>query len=511
MLQKLLRTILPLLSAAVLAFSAGASTAVPIVTAQASPAVSTRLSTLSAIGQNVRDYGAKGDGTTDDTAALEAAIEAGNAVYLPAGKYRVTRKITIPVQTEVGFAPDAQLVIDSGVRLLIYGTITADNTCLFAGEGTVAGKAQNLSGNPFWFGAKGDGITDDTKAFEKTLSLFLQVDIPYSEQGYVIRTLTLSRQGTLLQGQDKTKKAKLIAAADTDVLLRITTSYIDLQYLQFEMAASQGTCVLMDTAQRGIDQCNIRYIDAYDAQHVIDDTKCAGRLIVACKFEHISARRCRGTAIASQAMWGFIFFSNVYIDMTGTSETPDYSAIRVLENAGAIFSDVTIIGNGGTQNAHGISIANSAAVWLRDCTVSNVGGYGISAFGGGNLYFKNITVQNSVRTGLYLQNCTWLQLQNIQVTFPSESSDSQACGIHLFGGSSNQLTDVTVIGAPYHGVSFTSSGKNSGNGLHVTDCGGYGLYNKDTTSTVADITGSGNQRGLVYDTDRVAQQGGQNQ
>lgn len=40
---------------------------------------------------NVRDYGARGDGTTDDTAAIQAAINAGtNVVWLPAGTYLVT-------------------------------------------------------------------------------------------------------------------------------------------------------------------------------------------------------------------------------------------------------------------------------------------------------------------------------------------------------------------------------------------------------------------------------------
>jgi Ca2+-binding RTX toxin-like protein len=44
---------------------------------------------------NVKDYGALGDGVTDDTAAIQAAIDAahaagGGTVYLPAGEYRVS-------------------------------------------------------------------------------------------------------------------------------------------------------------------------------------------------------------------------------------------------------------------------------------------------------------------------------------------------------------------------------------------------------------------------------------
>lgn len=45
---------------------------------------------------NVLDYGAKGDGTTDDTAAIQAAVDAadGDFVWFPNGTYRITDSIT---------------------------------------------------------------------------------------------------------------------------------------------------------------------------------------------------------------------------------------------------------------------------------------------------------------------------------------------------------------------------------------------------------------------------------
>lgn len=48
---------------------------------------------------NVRDFGAQGDNVTDDTAAIQAALDAclmGGVVYLPAGGYRTSAPLTIP-------------------------------------------------------------------------------------------------------------------------------------------------------------------------------------------------------------------------------------------------------------------------------------------------------------------------------------------------------------------------------------------------------------------------------
>jgi hypothetical protein len=52
---------------------------------------------------NVKDYGAKGDGTTDDTAALTVAFAAGNTnivpVYMPVGTYVISSLIDLSAQT----------------------------------------------------------------------------------------------------------------------------------------------------------------------------------------------------------------------------------------------------------------------------------------------------------------------------------------------------------------------------------------------------------------------------
>src|SRR5262249_3671331 len=57
---------------------------------------------------NARSLGALGDGKTDDTAALQKALDANRAVYLPTGKYIVTDTLRLrPDGVLIGLHPSA--------------------------------------------------------------------------------------------------------------------------------------------------------------------------------------------------------------------------------------------------------------------------------------------------------------------------------------------------------------------------------------------------------------------
>jgi hypothetical protein len=73
---------------------------------------------------NVRDLGAKGDNSTDDTAALQSAIDTHRVLYFPTGFYNVTDTLRLKPNTVlIGLHPDMTQIV------------LADNAPNFAGVG----------------------------------------------------------------------------------------------------------------------------------------------------------------------------------------------------------------------------------------------------------------------------------------------------------------------------------------------------------------------------------------
>lgn len=127
---------------------------------------------------SVKDYGATGDGTTNDAAALvaadTAAVAAGYALLLPPGIYYCNTNSTLA--SDLIFAKGGLLEIDTGVTLALGGSITAGRYQIFTGTGvlcldndksftcaiTATNKVNRLY--PEWF--KASGATTDTLSWQ---------------------------------------------------------------------------------------------------------------------------------------------------------------------------------------------------------------------------------------------------------------------------------------------------------------------------------------------------------
>lgn len=115
---------------------------------------------------NVKDYGAKGDGTADDTAAVQAAVNAAAAVnglaYLPSGLYNISATITLPTAVALvgdgmwlsrlqqtvtpvpGSQPNSATPFDA-IQILGSNVMVANLACLGPSAGFPAIEADNKS------------------------------------------------------------------------------------------------------------------------------------------------------------------------------------------------------------------------------------------------------------------------------------------------------------------------------------------------------------------------------
>lgn len=107
---------------------------------------------------NVKDFGAVGDGTTDDTAAFTAAAAYSSPVQVsvPVGTYLLNSS---PVASS-----SVSWLVDSGATFTGAGSLTSSGA-KYLPLGNLATFVTVTQ-----FGAVGDGVTDDTAAFNATLS-----------------------------------------------------------------------------------------------------------------------------------------------------------------------------------------------------------------------------------------------------------------------------------------------------------------------------------------------------
>jgi YD repeat-containing protein len=82
-------------------------------------------------GANAKAFGAKGDGTTDDTSTVQAAITAaaGRPVYMPAGTYVITSNVNYNTSASSVFTPGLRLYGDGTDKTFIDNRV-ANGACI---------------------------------------------------------------------------------------------------------------------------------------------------------------------------------------------------------------------------------------------------------------------------------------------------------------------------------------------------------------------------------------------
>ena len=168
---------------------------------------------------NVTKYGAKGDGTTDDTAAFAAASETGLPLYIPAGTY-VLNGATIKSAFFAGGILSGTFTIqgiENPARVQIFET-AANITAPFDAIPV---------GYPEWYGAvTGTPAEDCAAALEKCIAVHPKTQLS-SGVYYVSRTINISTSNRVVEGvveagwtyEDATATGSVIRSTSTSAAI----------------------------------------------------------------------------------------------------------------------------------------------------------------------------------------------------------------------------------------------------------------------------------------------------
>lgn len=134
---------------------------------------------------NVKDFGAKGDGVTDDLPAFQAALLAGNHVVVPPGVYAFSNTLKIPNEKQLSGTAANGASASEGLtyscKIKYIGTTSRHKAVIVLGPNNVdaepSSKARNIyltniqvdANYKAGFGVYGTGLTDNTTIDDVTV------------------------------------------------------------------------------------------------------------------------------------------------------------------------------------------------------------------------------------------------------------------------------------------------------------------------------------------------------
>ena len=189
-------------------------------------------------GVYVTDYGAVGDGTTDDTAAIQAAINTGEAIVsLAGGTYRVDSTITIR----------SDLILEDGT--LDFSNATTNDTCLSA-FGSLA-TAKNLTVN---------ATQGDTTLTVADSSSFAEHDwLLLDSNGVWDASDTASKRGEIVQVQSQSSGVITLRGDVMDSYTTADTAKVQEITLIQNVTLKDLTILGNDTDDNSLTGLNIAY------------------------------------------------------------------------------------------------------------------------------------------------------------------------------------------------------------------------------------------------------------
>ncbi|HDD44581.1 MAG TPA: hypothetical protein ENG63_06965 [Candidatus Desulfofervidus auxilii] len=302
----------------------------------------------------------------DSLANAVSAIGSSNVTLFIPNTQTVSSDLTIPENITLYFLYPGKITVNSGCTLTINGGIIASLYQIFDGDGTITGNPKIEAVYPEWFGAKGDEVTDDAKAFHKCISfiknaiynkIILQkttyLVTSYQTSNYILYIdfpVIIEGNGAILKkGQDG--YCLVIEGTDTNYL-----DFVEISNLE------------IDGNSKGLQCLTLNYIKKVNFKNIKAHNTATDDCISIARSEQVSLNNIEAYEAGSWPLF-FHLVNDLRVEgFKGYNSTADIDVIDI-KNCENVKLKNIIISN---SARYGIRIRNSGLKTLKTLFIENV-------------------------------------------------------------------------------------------------------------------------------------------
>ncbi|QDH50341.1 tail spike protein [Bacillus phage Karezi] len=384
--------------------------------------------------KNVRYYGAMGDGVTDDTDAIKAAVKGGGVIYVPQGQYKITDTIIVKSDTTFEMHPKARIRLEADAYTAFQTGEDDDCGCRFGYDGEK--NIKFIGGTIDCGGSETSGIRSGIFLGHNSNVLIEGVHILNVKEAHHIEinasqfvTVRKSRFGKFFGGRTFSEAIQIDGAFNAEV---------------------------------------------FPPFGEYDDTVCRNILIEDCRFEDCGAgigthnaktllfhetiriENCEFYNMKSHLIRMFNFKESTVRSIKGNG---DGAGILMTGCYEVTLDDIRIADMG--QN--GISIENSTYVNVTNGTVKRTA-VGVTVFGGSsNVYIDGLRIESTKNNGVVFNGVSKCKIYNTSI------NSATGLGVYLLNATDCTLDDVYIDGSTGSALNLTTSNNNYFKRVKVTN------------------------------------------